>query len=63
MAFACCGYCGHVVSRHGERVDYWASAGHCSECGRLMYWTATPFSHMLIRKRTLTERQESRPAA
>jgi hypothetical protein len=63
MPYACCGFCGNVVSRPGARADYGRAVGYCTDCGRPMYWTATPFAQTMVRTRVRAEAQSRRVSA
>jgi hypothetical protein len=63
MPFACCGSCGNVTALPRGLPQYGRPVGACPDCGRTMYWTATPFADRLLRMRESTRRQLRRQAA
>jgi hypothetical protein len=60
MPFACCASCGHVISRRPGRAEYGRPIDGCPECGRAMYWTATP-SPQAVLGRWEAARQHTEP--
>jgi hypothetical protein len=60
MPFACCAACGNVVSRPHGLAGFGRPVGGCPECGRTMYWTATPFAQRLLGTRAAPGRNHER---